>query len=95
MYPRRCFGQVRVTDDVSSEVVVPVDRVALLSAVLVHDYSPEVRREQLVVGPQVQSELPGNTQTHTAAFWSLSESQTVRSVNSDLCRASKLSSFST
>lgn len=59
------FQVIRVTDDVSGEEVVSVDREASLSSVLLHDHSAEVLREQLVVGPQVQSELPADTNTHT------------------------------
>lgn len=54
---------ISFTNDVSCEVVMPVERVTLLSAVLVHNHSSEILSEQLVVGPQVQSELP--TQTNT------------------------------
>lgn len=61
---KRCQVLIRVTDDMSSKVVVSVDGVVSLSSVLVHDHSSEVVGEQLVVGPQVESEVPANTNTH-------------------------------
>lgn len=52
------------TDDVAGEVVLSVDRAAPLSAVFIHDHGSEVISEQVVVGPQVQSEPPTQTNTH-------------------------------
>lgn len=42
----------------SGEVVVPVDRVVLLSAILANNHSFEVVGEEPVIGPQVESEVP-------------------------------------
>lgn len=45
-----------VTDDVSGEETVSVDRDGPLPAVLVLDHGSEVLGEDLVVGPQVEPE---------------------------------------
>lgn len=47
----------------SREVVVPVDRDASLPPVGVDAHGPEVLGEQLVVGSQVQPEVPADTNT--------------------------------
>lgn len=45
----------------SSEVVVPVDWVGRLLAVLADNHGSEVAGEELIVGPQVESEMPVDT----------------------------------
>lgn len=61
-FPQACshFGSL-VTDDVSAEVIEPVDGQSSLPSFLVHDHGSEVICEQLVVGSQVQSKVPLNT----------------------------------
>lgn len=83
-----------VTDDVSSEVAVSVDREGLLPAVLVLHDGSEVIGEDLGVGPQVEPERSAlrNTTRWMSAFTC---EQSVRRVEADLCSAVKLSSFST
>lgn len=52
-----------LTNHVSAKVVEPVDLEGALPAILLHHYSAEVLREQLVVGPQVQAEVSGAHRT--------------------------------
>lgn len=75
---KRCQVLIRVTDDMSSKVVVSVDGVVSLSSVLVHDHSSEVVGEQLVVGPQVESEVPANTNTPVVCWTRADPSEPVK-----------------
>lgn len=81
----------------SSEVVVPVDRVGRLLAVLADDHGSEVAGEELIVGPQVESEMPVDTRRRCSDFTNQRNSTELhgRTPPSYLCRALKLISFST
>lgn len=45
--------QHRITDDVSREEVMSVDRIVVLTAVLIHHHGAEILAEELVVGSQI------------------------------------------
>lgn len=65
--PQKCPVHVCmmvITNNVTDEVVVSVDRVVSLLSVLAHNDSPEVISEELVIGPQIQGKVPVSTNIH-------------------------------